>query len=145
MDARVKSLTTPTVASAPVARPSREEAEAAVRTLIAWAGDDPHREGLLETPARVTKAYGELFAGYDQDAGEVLSKTFKEQGIETYLGISVTHFPNFFFLLGPNTALGHNSVVFMIEQQTKWIVSMLDEMDERDLRRVGGAVEHAFG
>ena len=80
MDARVNSLTTPTVASAPVARPSREEAEAAVRTLIAWAGDDPHREGLLETPARVTKAYGELFAGYDQDAGEVLSKTFKEVG-----------------------------------------------------------------
>lgn len=80
MDARVKPLTTPHVASAPVARPSREEAEAAVRTLIAWAGDDPHREGLLETPARVAKAYGELFAGYDQDAGEVLSKTFKEVG-----------------------------------------------------------------
>ncbi|MBJ3784062.1 GTP cyclohydrolase I FolE [Devosia sediminis] len=80
MDARVKSLTTPPVASAPVTRPSREEAEAAVRTLIAWAGDDPAREGLLETPARVAKAYGELFAGYGQDAGEVLSKTFKEVG-----------------------------------------------------------------
>ena len=80
MDARVKSLTTSAVASAPVTRPSKEEAEAAVRTLIAWAGDDPTREGLLETPARVTKAYGELFAGYDQDAGEVLSKTFKEVG-----------------------------------------------------------------
>jgi len=80
MDARVKPLTTSHVASAPVPRPSRDEAEAAVRTLIAWAGDDPHREGLLETPARVTKAYGELFAGYHQDAGEVLSKTFKEVG-----------------------------------------------------------------
>ncbi len=80
MDVRVKSLTTPPVVSAPVARPSREEAEAAVRTLIAWAGDDPQREGLLETPARVAKAYGELFAGYGQDAGEVLSKTFKEVG-----------------------------------------------------------------
>jgi GTP cyclohydrolase I len=80
MDARVKSLTTEPVASAPVTRPTKAEAEAAVRTLIAWAGDDPHREGLLETPARVTKAYGELFAGYDQDAGEVLSKTFKEVG-----------------------------------------------------------------
>lgn len=80
MDARVKPLTATPVASAPVSRPSREEAEAAVRTLIAWAGDDPAREGLLETPARVAKAYGELFAGYDQDAGEVLSKTFKEVG-----------------------------------------------------------------
>ncbi|WP_338719531.1 GTP cyclohydrolase I FolE [Devosia sp. XK-2] len=79
MDARVKPLTV-TPASAPVNRPSREEAEAAVRTLIAWAGDDPTREGLLETPARVTKAYGELFAGYDQNAGTVLAKTFKEVG-----------------------------------------------------------------
>jgi GTP cyclohydrolase I len=80
MDARVKSLTIEPVASAPVTRPTQEEAEAAVRTLIAWAGDNPNREGLLDTPARVTKAYGELFAGYDQDAGEVLSKTFKEVG-----------------------------------------------------------------
>jgi GTP cyclohydrolase I len=79
MDARVKPLAA-SVASAPVTRPSQEEAEAAVRTLIAWAGDDPTREGLLETPARVTKAYGELFAGYDQEAGTVLSKTFKEVG-----------------------------------------------------------------
>lgn len=68
--------------------------------------------------------------------GRDLSKTFDEHGIETYLGISVTHFPNFFLLLGPNTALGHNSVVFMIEQQTKWIVSMLDEMDERGAEAV---------
>ena len=61
-------------------RPSREEAEAAVRTLIAWAGDDPTREGLLETPHRVTKAYREFFAGYGEDAREVLHKTFKEVG-----------------------------------------------------------------
>ena len=80
MDARVKSLTTESVASAPVNRPTQAEAEAAVRTLIAWAGDNPHREGLLDTPARVTKAYGELFAGYDQDAADVLSTTFKEVG-----------------------------------------------------------------
>ena len=63
-----------------VTRPSREEAEAAVRTLIAWAGDDPEREGLLETPKRVTKAFGEFFAGYEDDAQKVLSKTFKEVG-----------------------------------------------------------------
>ena len=63
-----------------VVRPSRDEAEAAVRTLIAWAGDDPAREGLLETPRRVTKAYREFFAGYEEDAGVILSKTFKEVG-----------------------------------------------------------------
>ncbi|HKT54892.1 MAG TPA: GTP cyclohydrolase I, partial [Caulobacteraceae bacterium] len=50
-----------------IQRPTQEEAEAAVRTLIKWAGDDPAREGLLETPARVVKAYRELFAGYEAD------------------------------------------------------------------------------
>jgi len=63
-----------------IVRPSREEAEAAVRTLIAWAGDDPSREGLLDTPRRVTGAYGEFFGGYRQDASEVLATTFKEVG-----------------------------------------------------------------
>ncbi len=59
-------------------RPSRKEAEAAVRTLISWAGDDPAREGLIETPKRVVKAYEEFFAGYDEDPEEVLGKTFEE-------------------------------------------------------------------
>ncbi|MEH3032520.1 MAG: NAD(P)/FAD-dependent oxidoreductase [Aeromicrobium erythreum] len=68
--------------------------------------------------------------------GRDLSETFKKQGIETYLGIAVQHFPNFFFMLGPNTALGHNSVVFMIEQQTKWIIAMLDEMQARGAEAV---------
>lgn len=63
-----------------IARPSREEAEEAVRTLIAWAGDDPGREGLLDTPHRVTDAYGEFFGGYRQDAREILATTFKEVG-----------------------------------------------------------------
>ncbi|WP_374620933.1 GTP cyclohydrolase I FolE [Devosia sp.] len=66
--------------AATIARPTREEAEAAVRTLIAWAGDNPAREGLLDTPKRVTKAFGEFFAGYEQQAEEVLSTTFKEVG-----------------------------------------------------------------
>lgn len=61
-------------------RPTREEAEAAVRTLIAWAGDDPTREGLIETPRRVTKAFGEFFGGYELDPAEALNKTFKEVG-----------------------------------------------------------------
>jgi GTP cyclohydrolase I len=64
----------------PVARPSREEAEAAVRTLIRWAGDDPDREGLLDTPSRVAKAYGELFGGYGQDAHRMLERVFEEVG-----------------------------------------------------------------
>jgi len=66
-------------------RPSREEAEAAVRTLIAWAGDDPTREGLLETPRRVVKSYEELFAGYREDAGGVLARVFEE--VEGYADI----------------------------------------------------------
>ncbi len=59
-------------------RPSREEAEAAVRTLIAWAGDDPSREGLLDTPSRVVEAYDEFFAGYEGDPFDVLTRTFED-------------------------------------------------------------------
>ena len=60
------------------ARPSREDAIEAVRTLIRWAGDDPDREGLLETPDRVVRSYGEFFSGYGQDPNEILAKTFSE-------------------------------------------------------------------
>jgi len=80
MDARVNPLPNHPADILPPRRPTREEAEAAVRTLLAWAGDDPTREGLLETPGRVTRAYGEFFAGYGQDARTILSKTFKEVG-----------------------------------------------------------------
>ncbi len=59
-------------------RPSEEEAKEAVRTLIAWAGDNPNREGLLETPKRVIKAYNEFYAGYNDDPDKILSKTFEE-------------------------------------------------------------------
>ena len=58
--------------------PSIEEAKEAVRTLISWAGDDPEREGLLETPDRVVKAYKQFFAGYSEDPEAILSKTFEE-------------------------------------------------------------------
>ena len=78
MDATVKKL-----ASAwgrPAARPAREEAEAAVRTLLAWAGDDPDREGLRHTPRRVVSAFEELYSGYAQDPAEFLSITFSEVG-----------------------------------------------------------------
>jgi GTP cyclohydrolase I len=61
-----------------VSRPTREQAEEAVRTLLRWAGDDPRREGLVETPRRVVKAFEELFSGYGQDPGEVLDKVFSE-------------------------------------------------------------------
>jgi len=59
-------------------KPSREEAMDAVRTLISWAGDDPEREGLIETPKRVVKAYEEFFAGYAEDPVKVLGKTFED-------------------------------------------------------------------
>ncbi|HUJ46461.1 MAG TPA: GTP cyclohydrolase I FolE [Rhizomicrobium sp.] len=59
-------------------RPSREEAERAIRTLLRWAGDDPDREGLIDTPARVAKAYEEWFSGYGEDPEEYLRRTFEE-------------------------------------------------------------------
>ncbi len=85
MDAVIKTLNVASKkAAAPktgaLARPSREEAEAAVRTLIAWAGDDPAREGLRDTPARVTRAYEELFQGYAQDPSDILSRVFEDVG-----------------------------------------------------------------
>jgi GTP cyclohydrolase I len=60
--------------------PTLAEAEAAVRTLIEWAGDDPGREGLLETPARVARSYRELFGGYETDPRDYLARTFEEVG-----------------------------------------------------------------
>lgn len=63
-------------------KPTRQEAEAAVRTLLRWAGDDPDREGLLGTPDRVTRAFEEYFAGYNEDPTQILSRTFDE--IEGY-------------------------------------------------------------
>lgn len=65
-----------------VKKPSREEAEAAIRTLLLWAGDDPGREGLKDTPARVARAYGEFFKGYAEDPVAILARTFEE--IEGY-------------------------------------------------------------
>ncbi|SVB09211.1 uncharacterized protein METZ01_LOCUS162065, partial [marine metagenome] len=59
-------------------KPSRKEAEKAVRTLIKWAGDNPEREGLLETPERVVKSYEEFYGGYEMNPDEILSKTFEE-------------------------------------------------------------------
>lgn len=72
VDAIVKNLVSDT------SRPSREEAEAAVRVLLRWAGDDPEREGLLDTPKRVAASYRELFSGYETDIDEVLGRTFEE-------------------------------------------------------------------
>ena len=59
-------------------RPSRDEAEEAIRTLIRWAGDDPAREGLVDTPARVARAYEEFFNGYEADPRALLERTFEE-------------------------------------------------------------------
>lgn len=80
----LKQVRTPDPASADkkgaVERPTREEAEEAVRTLIRWAGDDPTREGLIGTPNRVIRAYDEFFAGYHEDPAEILGRTFDETG-----------------------------------------------------------------
>lgn len=81
MDAILKPVTTrDDTAAASRPRPSREEVEAAVRTLLAWTGDDPEREGLLDTPKRVAKAYEEIFSGYFQDPAEHLKRTFEDVG-----------------------------------------------------------------
>lgn len=66
------------VSASEVPAPTREEAEAAVRTLLRWAGDNPERDGLLETPKRVAKAFEEYFRGYRQDPEAILQKTFEE-------------------------------------------------------------------
>ena len=68
----------PKVAEQAAERPSRAEAEAAVRTLLRWAGDDPGREGLSDTPKRVARAYEEFFAGYGRDPVDYLNRTFEE-------------------------------------------------------------------
>ena len=82
MDAVVKTLPVRSGeakrAEAPPTRPSREEAEAAVSVLLRWAGDDPAREGLIDTPKRVVKAYEELYKGYREDAETALTRVFEE-------------------------------------------------------------------
>ena len=75
MDAIVKNFPVLDDASG---RPTQKEAEEAVRVLLRWAGEDPEREGLLDTPARVAKSYRELFSGYDLAAEDVLGRTFEE-------------------------------------------------------------------
>ncbi|HEY4264396.1 MAG TPA: GTP cyclohydrolase I FolE [Micropepsaceae bacterium] len=76
MDTCRLSLITPSTPTEP--KPSREEAEAAVRTLLRWAGDDPEREGLRDTPARVARAYEDWFSGYADDPVSFLQRTFEE-------------------------------------------------------------------
>jgi GTP cyclohydrolase I len=80
-DHRLMNIHAPApLSGAPVSkpRPSRAEAEAAMRTLLLWAGDDPDREGLVDTPARVVRAYEEFFSGYETDPVEMLARTFEE-------------------------------------------------------------------
>jgi len=66
--------------AAPATRPSREEAEAAVRTLLSYIGDDPGREGLIDTPKRVVRAYDELYSGYHKEVDGILDRVFEEVG-----------------------------------------------------------------
>lgn len=79
MDAAIKKMLPAAYMDKPVTdRPTQEEAEAAVLTLLRWAGDDPTREGLIDTPRRVVKAYREMFEGYDKCPAEELGRTFEE-------------------------------------------------------------------
>ncbi|MBM3511032.1 MAG: GTP cyclohydrolase I FolE [Alphaproteobacteria bacterium] len=75
-EAKATAIKTSSASTAP--RPRREDAEEAVRTLLRWAGDDPTREGLLDTPDRVVRAYEEWFQGYSEDPVEILKRTFEE-------------------------------------------------------------------
>ena len=78
IDVRMNETVQKIVATPDVERPSEDEARAAVRTLLRWAGDNPDREGLLDTPDRVIRAYREWFQGYDQDPVDLLQRTFEE-------------------------------------------------------------------
>ena len=77
-DDHISSKSSPSNASATNTHPTRSEAEEAVRTLIKWMGDDPTREGLIDTPKRVINSYAELFSGYTQNPSEILERTFEE-------------------------------------------------------------------
>ena len=81
-DVKTKAVSVPCAARAKIVRPSRDEAEAAIRTLLKWAGDDPEREGLRDTPERVARAFEDWFSGYNEDPEEFLARTFEE--IEGY-------------------------------------------------------------
>ncbi len=76
----MNKIAQPVLGKAPVSedRPTQEEAESAIRTLIRWAGDDPSREGLIDTPSRVSRSYLEFFKGYDEDPVAMLKRTFEE-------------------------------------------------------------------
>ena len=79
MDAVIKKFSSPAPQLAkPADRPSQAEVEAAVRVLLRWTGDDPDREGLVDTPKRVAKAYREMFSGYAMDPADELGRTFEE-------------------------------------------------------------------
>ena len=73
-------------------RPSKEQACAAVRTLIRWAGDDPDREGLLDTPDRVVRSYEEYYSGYTQDPVDILRRTFDENRVTSVVPCSLLYY-----------------------------------------------------
>jgi GTP cyclohydrolase I len=93
MSSNVRALDRIRLAQAEADRPDRAEVEAAIRTVIRWAGDDPGRDGLIETPARVARAFEEFFAGYAQDPVEILQKTFEEiEGYDEMIALRAIRF-----------------------------------------------------
>lgn len=94
MDAIVKNILANSTEPGEGEKPSREEAEAAIQTLLKWIGENPGREGLLDTPKRVVNAYQELFAGYNLDPNEELSRTFEQ--VSGYAGpVTIKDIPFF--------------------------------------------------
>ncbi len=96
MDAKLTSIDekAQTINAKKLKKPSKKQAQEAIKTLIAWAGDDPTRDGVIDSPKRVIDAYKELFAGYSQDPKQILSKTF--QDISDYNDIVLVRDINFY-------------------------------------------------
>ena len=102
-------------------RPSESEAEAAVRTLLRWAGDDPDREGLRDTPGRVVRAYREWFRGYEEDPEDMLARTFEEvEGYDEMVMLRDIRFESFASIIWRRSSGGPMSA---ISPPTGWSVS----------------------
>ena len=136
-----------------VARPTEAEAREAVRTLIAWAGDDPDREGLIDTPKRVVKAYKEWFRGYDMDPADELSRTFEDVSgyddmvilrnidIESHCEHHIAPFLGTAYVayLPTDKVVGISKLVKVVE-----IFSKRLQTQETMTAQIGGAIEDAL-
>ena len=113
-------------------KPSREEAENAVKVLIEWAGDDPTREGLIETPKRVVKAFEEYFSGYSKNPKNILEKTFFETG----------NYQEFVLLKNHHLVLNNNiSLLKSIEEASNFVGEFIPVKNFKNDKYVGSINE----